>query len=70
MSDVPESGVLDESTWAFKTADSELHTGSEGPVDPVDLVMASGREPTPELIEKARRALEEHGPAAVERYLP
>lgn len=70
MSDVPESGVPDEHTWAFKTADSALHTGSEGTVEPEDLVLASGREPTPELIEKARRELEEHGPAAVERYLP
>ncbi|WP_399129783.1 hypothetical protein [Actinacidiphila sp. ITFR-21] len=62
--------VADESTWAFKTADSSLHTGSEHAVDPEDLVMASGREPTPELVEKARRAMEEHGSAAVERYLP
>jgi hypothetical protein len=64
----------DESTWAYKSADSSLHTGAEGAVDgsvsPEDLVMLSGREPTPELIEKARRALEEHGAAAVERYLP
>jgi hypothetical protein len=65
MSDVP-----DERTWAFKTADSRLHTGGEHMVDPEDLVMLSGREPTPELIEKARRALEEQGAAAVERYLP
>jgi hypothetical protein len=70
MSDVPESDVPDERTWAFKTADSALHTGSEGVVDPEDLVLLSGREPTPALIEKARRELEEHGPAAVERYLP
>jgi hypothetical protein len=34
------------------------------------MVRASGREPTPELIEKARKALEEHGAAAVERLLP
>jgi hypothetical protein len=60
----------DERTWAFKSADSALHTGSESGVDPVDLVMLSGREPTPERIEKARKALEEHGAAAVERYLP
>jgi hypothetical protein len=65
MSDVP-----DERTWAFKTADSRLHTGAESAVDPIDLVMLSGREPTPERIEKARRALEEYGAAAVERYLP
>ena len=57
-------------TWAFKTADSVLHTGSEHTVDPEDLVMISGHDPSPELIEKARKALEEHGPAAVERYLP
>jgi hypothetical protein len=52
------------------TPDRLLHTGSEHPVDPEDLVLASGREPTPELIEKARKAMEEHGAAAVERLLP
>jgi hypothetical protein len=52
------------------TPDRLLHTGSEHPVDPEDLVLASGREPTPELIEKARKAIEEHGAAAVERVLP
>ncbi|WUH93814.1 hypothetical protein OG900_29325 [Streptomyces sp. NBC_00433] len=60
----------DERTWAFKTADSSLHTGAESAVDPEDLVMASGRDCTPELIEKARKDLEEHGRAAVERCLP
>jgi len=64
------SDAADEQTWAFKSADSALHTGSEGEVDPEELVMLSGREPTPERIEKARKALEEHGAAAVERYLP
>ncbi|MBF9069367.1 hypothetical protein [Streptacidiphilus fuscans] len=52
------------------TPDRLLHTGAEHPVDPEDMVRASGREPTPELIEKARKALEEEGPAAVERLLP
>jgi hypothetical protein len=52
------------------TPDEKLHTGAERPVDPEDLVRLSGREPTPELIEEARRQLEEEGPAAVERYLP
>lgn len=52
------------------TPDSVLHTGSEHPVDPEDLVMVTGREPTPELLEKARLALEKEGAAAVERYLP
>ena len=52
------------------TPDRLLHTGAEHPVDPEDMVRASGREPTPALIEKARRALEEQGAAAVERLLP
>lgn len=64
------SDTADERRWAFKTADSALHTGAEGTVDPEDLVMLSGRDVTPERIEKARKAMEEHGPAAVERYLP
>jgi hypothetical protein len=52
------------------TPDHLLHTGSEHPIDPEDLVRVSGREPTPERLEKARKLLEELGPAAVERYLP
>lgn len=52
------------------TPDHKLHTGSEHPVDPEDLVLLSGREPTPELIEEARRMLDEEGAKAVERYLP
>lgn len=52
------------------TPDHLLHTGSEGPIDPEDLVRLTGREVTPERVERARKMLEEHGPAAVERYLP
>ncbi len=55
---------------SYPTPDHLLHTGGEHPVDPVDLVMASGRTPTPELIEKARLDLEKYGAAAVERLLP
>ncbi|MFF3768411.1 hypothetical protein ACFYYR_30610 [Streptomyces sp. NPDC001922] len=47
-----------------------LRTGAEGPVDPEDLVKLSGRDVTPERIERARRLLDEKGAAAVERYLP
>lgn len=64
------SEPIDGNRWAFKTADSVLHTGSENAVDPEDLVMLSGREPTPARIERARKELEEYGAAAVERYLP
>ncbi|MFF7634859.1 hypothetical protein ACFZB9_17115 [Kitasatospora sp. NPDC008050] len=52
------------------TPDHLLHTGSEHPIDPEDLVMASGQDPTPALIEKARQAMERDGAAAVERVLP
>ncbi|MFJ5231985.1 hypothetical protein ACIQBJ_19060 [Kitasatospora sp. NPDC088391] len=55
---------------SMPTPDRLLHTGAEHPVDPEDLVMASGRTPTPELVEKARKELAEHGAAAVERLLP
>lgn len=57
-------------TESRPTPDRLLHTGAENPVDPIDLVMASGRTPTPALIEKARQELEKHGAAAVERLLP
>ncbi|AUG81239.1 hypothetical protein CFP65_6591 [Kitasatospora sp. MMS16-BH015] len=52
------------------TPDHLLHTGAEHPVDPEDLVMASGRTPTPALLAKAKQQLEEQGAAAVERLLP
>lgn len=48
----------------------QLRTGGDQPVDPEDLVRLSGREPTPERVERARKQLEEYGAAAVERYLP
>ncbi|MFC6598748.1 hypothetical protein [Kitasatospora paranensis] len=55
---------------SMPTPDHLLHTGSEHPVDPEDLVMASGRTPTPALIEKARQDLQKYGAVAVERLLP
>lgn len=45
------------------TPDRLLHTGSEHPVDPEDYAMATGHDPTPENIERARRILEEKGAA-------
>ncbi|MEU2871495.1 hypothetical protein ABZ769_20125 [Streptomyces olivoreticuli] len=48
----------------------QLYTGGERPFDPEDLVMASGRDVTPERVEAAKRLMEEKGSAAVERYLP
>ncbi|ONK13721.1 hypothetical protein [Streptomyces sp. MP131-18] len=66
-----ESSASDEQrSDGLPTPDHLLHTGAEKPLDPEDLVRLSGREPTPERVEEARRLLEEHGPAAAERYLP
>ena len=47
-----------------------LRTGAETPVDPEDLAMAAGHDPTPENIEKYRKILEEKGPSAVEEIVP
>ncbi len=48
----------------------QLRSGGDQPIDPEDLVRLSGREPTPERVEWAKRQLKEKGAAAVERYLP
>jgi hypothetical protein len=47
-----------------------LRTGSETPVDPEDLAMAEGLDPTPENIERMRRRLEEKGSRAVDEATP
>jgi len=54
-------------------ADSQvvvIRTGSEQPWEPEDLAVAMGLDPTPQNIEKARRLLEQLGPAAIERTVP
>ncbi|MFF5445307.1 hypothetical protein [Streptomyces sp. NPDC012888] len=47
-----------------------LYTGGERPYDPEDLVMATGADPTPERVEKARKLIEKEGPNVIERFLP
>lgn len=49
---------------------TQPRTGSDQPIDPEDLVRLSGRDPTPERVERARRLIQEKGAAAVEVYLP
>lgn len=49
---------------------AKLWTGGERPYDPEDLVMATGADPTPERVEKARKLIEKEGPTVIERYLP
>ena len=51
-------------------AEPAVRTGADQPWEPVDLAVAEGRDPTPENIERARRELEEDGPAAIERTVP
>lgn len=47
-----------------------IRTGAEQPWDPEDLAVAEGRDPTPRNIERARRELQELGPAAIEKTVP
>ncbi|UNO39128.1 hypothetical protein [Streptomyces sp. MST-110588] len=49
---------------------ARLYTGGERPFDAEDLVRVSGRDVTPERLERAVRLIEEKGVAALERYLP
>jgi hypothetical protein len=50
--------------------DVPLRTGSETPVDPEDLAMAEGLDPTPENIERMRRRLQDKGSRAVDQATP
>ncbi|MFF5565639.1 hypothetical protein ACFY7Z_08730 [Streptomyces sp. NPDC012623] len=52
------------------TPDRLLHTGAGEEVTAEDLVLASGRDLTPETIEWARRRLAERGRSAIEEQLP
>jgi hypothetical protein len=47
-----------------------FRTGSEQPWEPEDLAVAEGHDPTPRNVERARRELEEMGPAAIEKTVP
>ena len=51
-------------------ADFVARTGAEQVWDPEDLAVAEGRDPTPANVERARKELEEDGPAAIERTVP
>ncbi|MET8861121.1 hypothetical protein [Streptomyces sp. NPDC004579] len=52
------------------TPDALLHTGTEGPVTAEDLVLAAGRDVTPETLAWAERKLQDEGSAAVDKLLP
>ncbi len=52
------------------TPDSLLHARTGTEVSPEDLVLASGKDITPQNLEWARRKLAEEGPAALDKILP
>ncbi|MFE2301615.1 hypothetical protein ACFXAW_25925 [Streptomyces sp. NPDC059445] len=52
------------------TPDALLHTGTEGPVTAEDLVLAAGRDITPQSLAWAERKLQDEGSAAVDKLLP
>ncbi|MEO3746323.1 hypothetical protein [Plantactinospora sp. B5E13] len=52
------------------SAPERARTGAEQPWDPEDLAAAQGRDPDPGNVERARRELEQEGPAAVEKTVP
>lgn len=52
------------------TPDSLLHARTGTEVSPEDLVLASGKDLTPENLEWAERKLTEEGPAALDKILP
>ncbi|MEV6838442.1 hypothetical protein ACIHEJ_29250 [Streptomyces sp. NPDC052301] len=52
------------------TPDALLHSAPAKDVSPEDLVMAAGRDVTPQNLDWARRKLETEGAAAVEKLLP
>ncbi|MEU9354298.1 hypothetical protein AB0D65_25820 [Streptomyces griseoloalbus] len=52
------------------TPDSLLHARTGTDVSPEDLVLASGKDITPQNLDWARRKLAEEGPAALDKILP
>ncbi|MET7859299.1 hypothetical protein ABZS81_19130 [Streptomyces sp. NPDC005318] len=68
MSEEPESVPV--STARGVTPDSLLHTGGSDHPSAEDLVLASGRDLTPQNLEWAQRRLAREGRAAMEKQLP
>ncbi|MFD7163550.1 hypothetical protein [Streptomyces violascens] len=66
MNDQSESGPQRDTV----TPDALLHTGSGGEVTAEDLVLASGRDITPQNLAWAERKLAAEGPAALDKMLP
>ncbi|MFE1440452.1 hypothetical protein [Streptomyces sp. NPDC058739] len=52
------------------TPDNLLHTRTGADVSPEDIVLASGKDLTPNTLEWAKRKLAQEGPAALDKLLP
>ncbi|MFD6532499.1 hypothetical protein [Streptomyces sp. NPDC060184] len=74
MSQDPESIYLTRDARAVApeevTPDRLLHTGASDRPSAEDLVLASGRDVTPENLEWARRKIAEEGRSAIDKRLP
>ncbi|MER7745695.1 hypothetical protein ABT013_10520 [Streptomyces bacillaris] len=70
MSEDPESISAPAPQASGITPDRLLHTGGSDRPSAEDLVLASGRDVTPETLEWARRKLADEGRSALDRQLP
>ncbi|GAA2985300.1 MULTISPECIES: hypothetical protein [Streptomyces] len=70
MSEESESRSAPAPDAREATPDRLLHTGGDGQPSAEDLVLASGRDLTPENIEWAERRLAEEGRSAIDKRLP
>ncbi|MFE9014453.1 hypothetical protein GTX53_14780 [Streptomyces sp. SID5594] len=70
MSEDPESVSAAVPEASGVTPDRLLHTGASDTPSAEDVVLASGRDLTPESLEWARRKLADEGRSALDRQLP
>ncbi|WP_411082916.1 hypothetical protein [Streptomyces sp. cmx-18-6] len=70
MSEDPESVSATRPETRGVTPDRLLHTGASDRPSAEDLVLASGRDLSPETLEWARRKLADEGRSALDKKLP
>jgi hypothetical protein len=70
---IPEfetGGGPDDDSPVFREPGWEPRTGSEQSWDPEDLAEAEGKDPTPANLARAKKEIDEDGPAAIDRTVP
>lgn len=70
MSDEPETVSVFVSEEPGVTPDDLLHTGGSDDPSAEDVVLASGRDLTPENLRRAEERLAREGRAAIDKQLP